>query len=221
MIRRPPRSTPFPTRRSSDLGELFKALGIAIILVYMIMAAQFGSLVQPFLIMFTVPLSIIGVYFGLALAGLKLSITAMIGVIMLAGIVVNNAILLIDYINIQRRRGIERKEAIIKAGEVRIRPIMMTTLTTILGMLPMAMGIGAGVEFYRPLAVTVIGGLIFSTVISLIFIPTLYDIVDELFTTIGQLFRRIFIGQQQAEQPELQPGDLPPIKPLPEPLTLD
>ncbi len=200
-------------------GELFKALGIAIVLVYMIMAAKFGSLAQQFIIMFTVPLSIIGVFFGLKLAGLNVSITAMIGVIMLAGIVVNNAILLIDYVNISRGRGLGRKDAIVKAGEVRLRPIMMTTLTTILGMLPMALGIGAGVEFYQPLAVTVIGGLTFSTILSLIFIPALYDMFDEANIWLSRWARRIFIGEivagpaEEVSDPESaertgQPGDI-------------
>ncbi|MEW6410034.1 MAG: efflux RND transporter permease subunit [Nitrospirota bacterium] len=160
--------------------ELYFALIIAILLVYMIMAAQFESLIHPFTIMFSVPLSVIGVFIGLFVFGLKMSITALIGFIMLAGIVVNNAIILIDFINILRSRGMDRNDAILLAGKLRSKPIFMTTLTTVLGMLPLSLGLGPGAELYQPLAVVVIFGLSLSTMLTLVFIPTIYCLIDDI-----------------------------------------
>ncbi|RCK78394.1 MAG: hypothetical protein OZSIB_1496 [Candidatus Ozemobacter sibiricus] len=169
---------------NEEMMEGFRNLGIALIasiaLVYMIMAAQYESFSYPFIIMFTIPLSFIGVVAALNLAGFEFSITAMIGIIMLAGIVVNNGIILIEYIN-QRRAELKEDKitAAQEAGAVRFRPILMTTGTTVLGMLPLAMGIGAGSDFYQPLALSVMGGLTVSTILSLTFIPTLYIFVDD------------------------------------------
>lgn len=169
---------------SETMRDSFSALSvamiIAVLLVYMVMAAQFESLIHPFVIMFSVPLSLIGVFPALALLGLKLSITAFIGVIMLAGIVVNNAIILIDYINILRARGLDRNDAILLAGRTRLRPIFMTATTTVFGMVPLALGLGPGAELYRPLAVVVISGLTLSTLLTLVFIPTVYCLVDDV-----------------------------------------
>ena len=155
------------------------ALALAVILVYMIMACQFESLIHPLVIMFSVPLAIIGVCFAMAAVHKPFSVPAFTGIIILAGIVVNNAIVLIDYINTLRGRGMERDEAIIKAGPVRLRPILMTTLTTVLGLVPLAMGIGEGAEMQAPMAVTVIGGLTFSTLLTLVFIPVIYTIFED------------------------------------------
>ncbi len=161
----------------SDLGL---ALLLSIFLVYMIMAAQFESLLYPFIIMFSVPLAYTGSAFGLIVTGRTLSVPAFIGVIMLAGIVVNNAIVLIDYINTLRKRGMDRNEAIIKAGPTRLRPILMTTLTTVLGLLPLALGFGEGAEMQAPLATVVIGGLLSSTILTLVIIPVIYTLFDDL-----------------------------------------
>jgi len=160
-------------------SSLALALVLAMILVYMIMAAEFESLLHPFVIMFTVPLALIGITLSLVVTGKSFSVVAFIGVIMLVGIVVSNAIVLVDYINILRRRGLTREEAILKAGPVRLRPIIMTTLTTTLGLVPIALGIGEGAEVTSPLAIVVVGGLIFSTLLTLVVIPTFYTIFDD------------------------------------------
>jgi len=160
--------------------SLFQALLLSVLLVYMIMAAQFESLLYPFIIMFSVPLAYAGSAFGLFITGRTFNVPAFIGVIMLAGIVVNNAIVLVDYINILRSRGMERFDAIIKAGPTRLRPILMTTLTTILGLIPLALGIGEGAELQAPMATVVIGGLTTSTVLTLVIIPVVYTLFDDL-----------------------------------------
>jgi len=173
-----------------QMAESFASLGmalvLAILLVYMIMAAQFESLLHPFIIMFALPPTFVGVVLSLALTGRTLNVPAFIGVIMLAGIVVNNAIVLVDYINKLRERGNSCREAILLAGPVRLRPILMTTLTTVLGMLPMALGIGAGAETQAPLATAVIGGLSVSTLLTLLVVPVIYSILDDL----GERLRR-------------------------------
>ncbi len=160
----------------SDLALVFL---LAVVLVYMVMASQFESLKQPFIIMFTVPLAIIGVVFALLLTRRTINMTSLMGVIILAGIVVNNAIVLIDFINQLRERGIPRNEAIIKAGPSRLRPILMTTLTTILGLVPLALGLGEGAELAAPMATSIIGGLTISTILTLVVIPVVYTIFED------------------------------------------
>ncbi len=161
-------------------SQLLLALGLAVILIYMVMAAQFESLIHPFVIMFTIPLAFSGGALALFITDRAFGVTAFIGIIMLAGIVVNNGIVLIDYINILRSEGKERTEAITIAGPVRLRPILMTTLTTILGLIPLALGIGEGAELQAPMATVVIGGLVLSTVLTLVFVPVLYTIFDDM-----------------------------------------
>lgn len=155
-------------------GSLRFVILLAVFLVYLVMASQFESLTHPLLILFTVPIGMVGGLAALYVTGLELSVIALIGLVMLAGIVVNNAIVLIDYINQLRREDYGLYEAIVLAGQRRLRPIFMTTTTTVLGLVPMALGLGSGAEMRMPLAVTVIGGLIFSTVLTLIIIPVLY-----------------------------------------------
>lgn len=162
--------------------QLAVALLLAIALVYMILASQFESLLNPFIIMFSVPLAVAGGALGLAITRRTISVISFIGVIMLAGIVVNNAIVLIDYIGIRRGWGEDRTEAILNSGPRRLRPILMTTLTTVLGLIPMALGIGDGAEMQAPLATVVIGGLMYSTVLTLVYIPVLYSLFDDLKT---------------------------------------
>jgi CzcA family heavy metal efflux pump len=161
----------------SDLGI---ALILAILLVYMVMASQFQSLIDPFIIMFTVPLGMVGVLWALFITNTTLSVTSFEGVIVMIGIVVSNGILLVDYTNKLRKRGIDLHEAVIKAGRTRLRPILMTTLATVLGLIPIAIGIG-GETSQSPLAIAVIGGLSLSTFLTLFFIPTLYTIFEEKF----------------------------------------
>ncbi|MBN2260152.1 MAG: efflux RND transporter permease subunit [Clostridiales bacterium] len=164
--------------QNEDLVESFaslaQALVLAILLVYMIMASQFENIKYPLIIMFTLPLALSGSLIALFITGRLISVPAIIGVIMLAGIVVNNAIVLVDYINTLRSKGKTLKEAVLEASRVRLRPILMTTFTTILGLLPMSLGIGEGAETTAPLATVVIGGLLFSTILTIVFIPTVY-----------------------------------------------
>ncbi|GAB4340761.1 MAG: efflux RND transporter permease subunit [Calditrichia bacterium] len=163
----------------------------AILLVYMIMASQFESLLDPFVIMFTVPLSLIGVFWALFLTGTTLSVMALVGIVMLAGIVVNNGIVLVDYINQLRREGRELREAVVTGGVVRLRPVLMTATTTILGMVPLAIQWGSGSENWAPLARAVIGGLTTSTLLTLIIVPILYMVAEKLGGKVKAFFSRI------------------------------
>ena len=155
------------------------ALLLAVFLVYLVMASQFESLVHPLVIMVTIPLGLIGSALGLLLSETTISVVVLIGLIMLAGIVVNNAIVLVDYINYLRRtEALPKIEAVLRAGELRFRPILMTTSTTVLGLLPMALGLGEGAEIRAPMAITVIGGLLISTLLTLVLIPVVYTLID-------------------------------------------
>ncbi len=160
--------------------SLWLALGLSIFLVYVIMAAQFESLTHPFVIMFTIPLAFLGTFVTLRALEISLSIVVFLGMIMLAGIVVNNAIVLVDYINTLRRRGVPRDEAIVTAGSVRLRPILMTTATTVLGLTPMALGWGDGAEIRTPMAIAVVSGLVVSTALTLLVIPVSYSLIERL-----------------------------------------
>jgi len=157
---------------------MLMALALAVFLVYLVMASQFESLLHPFLILFSVPLAAVGSIYGLYLTGTNISVIVFIGLIMLAGIVVNNAIVLVDRINQLREQGIDKVAAISQAANSRLRPIIMTTLTTALGLLPMAIGLGEGAELRAPMAITVISGLVCSTLLTLIVIPVLYQLFD-------------------------------------------
>ena len=152
--------------------------GLAVFMVYLVMASQFESLLHPFVILFSVPFAIIGVLVTMWLFGVTLSVVSLIGSILLAGIVVNSAIVLVDYTNQLRREGLSKLEALATAGRVRLRPILMTTATTVLGLLPMAIGIGEGAELRTPMALTVIGGLITSTLLTLLVVPAVYAALD-------------------------------------------
>ncbi|HYS91931.1 MAG TPA: efflux RND transporter permease subunit [Candidatus Acidoferrales bacterium] len=154
---------------------------LAIILVYMVMASQFRSLLDPFIIMFSVPLGMIGVIWALFLTRTTLNVTSFMGIIMMVGIVVSNGVLLVEYMNELRRHGLGVRDAVIRGGRTRLRPILMTSLTTLVGLLPMALGIGTGSEANAPLARAVIGGLAVSTVLTLLLIPTLYLMLEERF----------------------------------------
>jgi CzcA family heavy metal efflux pump len=160
--------------------DLLLAFGLAILLVYVVMASQFQSLLDPFIIMFTVPLGIIGVFWALFLMDVTLSVTSFQGIIVMVGIVVSNGVLLVDYTNRLRKSGVELEDAVRKAGVVRLKPILMTSLATVFGLLPMALGIG-GEQTQAPLAIAVIGGLTLSTFLTLFFIPVLYSMFEEKF----------------------------------------
>jgi len=152
---------------------------LGVVLVYMIMASQFETLIHPFTVMFTVPLAFTGGLMGLLIAGKPLSVPAFLGFIMLVGIVVNNGIVLVDYINRLRENSVNLKPAIVQAGVTRLRPVLMTSLTTILGLLPLALGLGESSELQVPLAVTVMSGLTFSTFLTLVVIPVIYSLIDD------------------------------------------
>ncbi len=163
--------------------EAFRWLSLALILgvllVYMVMASLFESFKHPFVILFSIPFAMIGVIWSLLLTNLRLNVDSFIGIILLTGIVVNNAIVLIDYINNLRRKGLGLSEAIQEAGRTRLRPVLMTAITTMVGLLPLATFQGEGAEEWRCLATVVIGGLAVSTLVTLVFIPTLYSIFEK------------------------------------------
>jgi HAE1 family hydrophobic/amphiphilic exporter-1 len=163
---------------ATSFGSMRLAFGLAIFMVYLVMASQFESLLHPFVIMFSVPFAIIGVLATMWLFGVTISVVSLIGFILLAGIVVNDAIVLVDYANQLRKQGMSKLEALAGAGRVRLRPILMTTATTVFGLLPMALGLGEGAELRTPMALTVIGGMITSTLLTLLVVPAVYAILD-------------------------------------------
>ena len=160
------------------IWELVKMLLIGVVLVYLIMVAQFQSLRSPFIVMFTIPLAFTGAFLALMLWGLEISVVAMIGLVMLVGIIVNNGIVLVDYINQLREDGKERREAVIEGAKTRLRPIFMTALTTILALVPIALGIGFGSSLIQPVAVCCIGGLLYATIMTLVVIPVMYELLS-------------------------------------------
>jgi len=161
---------------AETFDDLYLMLAMAIALVYLIMVAQFQSLLSPFIVMFTIPLAFTGGFLALIITGNPVSIVAFLGLIILTGVVVNNGIVFVDYINILRREGMSKREAIIKAGNVRLRPILMTALTTIIALSTTSLGVGAGTEAIQPMAITAIGGLTYATILTLVVIPVLCDL---------------------------------------------
>jgi multidrug efflux pump subunit AcrB len=162
----------------TSLQSLYFALMLAVFLVYVVMASQFESFLHPFVILFSIPLALIGVVVVLWAFHIPLGVMVFLGLIILAGIVVNNAIVLVDYVNRLRRDGLPKDEALVRAGEIRLRPILMTTMTTVLGLTPMAIGLGEGAEIRTPMAIAVIAGLISSTLLTLLVVPTIYSVLD-------------------------------------------
>jgi HAE1 family hydrophobic/amphiphilic exporter-1 len=167
-----------------DMQDAFKVLAaafaLASLLVFMVMASQFESVRHPFIIMFTIPLGLIGVVLGLLVAGRPISLPVLIGFILLAGIAVNNAIVMIDYINQLRRAGVDKREAIVNGAVTRLRAVLLTALTTILGMMPMALSRSEGAEFRAPMAVTVLGGLVATSFLTLFIIPIIYSLFEKV-----------------------------------------
>ena len=163
---------------NESMVELLKMLGLAVLLIYLIMVAQFQSLLSPFIIMFTIPLAFTGGFLGLWATGKPVSVIAMIGFVMLSGIIVNNGIVLVDYINQLRRGGLEKRAAIIESGRTRLRPILMTALTTILGLSTMAVGLGMGADMVQPMAIVAVGGLLYGTLLTLVVVPCIYDLLN-------------------------------------------
>jgi HAE1 family hydrophobic/amphiphilic exporter-1 len=169
---------------TEDQVEVFSrilfALGVAVMLMYLILVVQFGSFLDPLAILLSLPLSLIGVVLGLWLAGSTLNLMSMIGIIMLMGIVAKNAILLVDFAKWGKERGLDRREALIEAGAIRLRPILMTTFALIAGMLPVALGTGEGAQFRAPMGIAIIGGVLTSTLLTLLVIPTVWELLDEM-----------------------------------------
>jgi HAE1 family hydrophobic/amphiphilic exporter-1 len=168
---------------SKDQQEVFKQMGIALVsgigLMYLVLVMQFSSFTAPFAVMLSLPLSLIGVVLALLLTKGTLNLMSLIGVIMLMGLVAKNAILLLDAARALEREGMDREEALMAAGKKRLRPILMTTFALIAGMLPVAIGLGEGSEFYRPMATAIIGGTITSTFLTLLVVPSFYDSIEK------------------------------------------
>jgi len=181
-VQLPVGTTAFLSGQSEEMEDSFRSMEfvllLAIFLVYLVMASQFESLMHPFVILLTIPLAITGAIWALWLTGTTVNVVAYIGLIMLAGIVVNQSIVLIDAVNQARERGLPKHDAIVEAGRLRLRPILITKLTTILGLLPMALGIGEGAEVRAPMAITVIGGVLLTTFLTLLVIPVVYSVLD-------------------------------------------
>jgi len=187
-------------------GSIFTALGIAVMLMYLILVVQFGSFLDPLAILISLPLSLIGVVLALLITRDTLNLMSLIGVILLMGIVAKNAILLIDFAKwAHKDRGVDRRDALIEAGRIRLRPILMTTLALIAGMIPVALGLGEGADFRAPLGRAVIGGVITSTILTLVVIPTVYEILDEWREWLLARFRRPAVAHRPV--PAESPGD--------------
>src|SRR5206468_8254423 len=187
-------------------GSIFSALGVAVMLMYLILVVQFGSFLDPLAILISLPLSLIGVVLALIITRDSLNLMSLIGVILLMGIVAKNAILLIDFAKwAHKDRGLDLRSALIEAGRIRLRPILMTTLALIAGMIPVALGLGEGADFRAPLGRAVIGGVITSTVLTLIVIPTVYEILDEWRERLFARFRGRAVAHRPV--PVESPGD--------------
>ena len=177
---------------SDSVSQLGMALGISIFLIYALLAAQFENFLLPFIIIGSIPLALIGIIWGLIVFGQAVNVMVMIGMILLAGVVVNNAIVLIDFIQLTIERGSNRTEAVLESCRTRLRPILMTTMTTVLGMLPLSLGIGEGSEVYRGMAITVMCGLTFSTLLTLVVIPILFTLVEDFIEKIANFLKKLF-----------------------------
>ena len=161
------------------MGQLLLMLGLGVLLVYLVMVAQFQSLRSPLIVMFTIPLAFTGGFLALLISGIELSVVSLIGFVMLVGVIVNNGIVLVDYINQLRLSGMERREAIVEAGVTRLRPILMTSLTTILGLVVTALAKNAGTALIQPIALVCIGGLLYATLMTLFVVPCMYDMMNK------------------------------------------
>lgn len=198
--------------QAESFGQIFGALGLSVALMYMLMVALFESFLYPLMIMMSLPLAVVGAFGLLWLTGNTLNMMSLIGMILLTGLVGKNAILLVDYTNTLRRRGLPRDQAILEAGPTRLRPILMTTTALVLAMMPIALALGEGSEWRSPMAITVIGGLITSTLLTLVFIPSIYTIMDDFqgaLKAAPERLRRLAAHRRVALPPEPAgaPGD--------------
>jgi HAE1 family hydrophobic/amphiphilic exporter-1 len=192
--------------QSETFGQILTALGLSVLLMYMLMVALFESLIFPLMIMFSLPLAVVGAFGLLALTGNTLNMLSMIGMILLTGLVGKNAILLVDYTNTLRKRGFARNEALLEAGPTRLRPILMTTSALVLAMLPIALKLGEGSEWRAPMAVTVIGGLLTSTLLTLVLIPAVYTIMDDFTGSLSRATERVVgLARRRPSRPSAVP----------------
>jgi HAE1 family hydrophobic/amphiphilic exporter-1 len=199
------------TQQSDTFGSLVIIVVLAILLIYMLLASQFESIIHPLVIMMAVPLSLAGIVFALFVTQRSFGLTAFIGVLMLVGIVVKNAILVVEFTNQLRDRGLSARDAVLQAAPLRLRPILMTTLATVGGMLPIAIGLEAGSETQAPLGTVVIGGLLVSTMLSLIVVPTLYIwSAKHLEPRLGS-----FHGSRTGKKTPEGGGSKPTLEPIP------
>jgi len=205
------------TGHAETMGESFAniyfSLLLAVVLIYMVLAAQFESLVHPLTVMLSLPLSIVGALGLLAVTGRTLNIFSMIGMIMLMGLVTKNAILLIDYTNLMRSKGMDRDDAVLKAGPVRLRPILMTACSTIAGMIPVAIGLGSGAEQRAPMGTCIVGGMLTSTVLTLVATPVIYTLFDDIAVTVGRLARGALGAAAGQQDRQSDPAMLPTPEP--------
>jgi len=179
---------------------MLAAMGMAILLMYFVLVLQFESFLDPFAIMLSLPLSLIGVMLALALTGGTLNIMSLIGVLLLMGIVAKNAILLIDFAKWRYESGLPLRESLVEAGRIRLRPILMTSFALVAGMIPVAMGVGEGAEFRAPMGRAVIGGVITSTLLTLLVIPTIYELMDKFRDRMARPFKRRFASAQKSAE---------------------
>ena len=193
-------------------SDMSIALSMAVLFVYIIMVSLFESYVHPFTIMFSLPMALVGAFGGLALTGTTLNMFSMIGIIMLMGLVTKNAILLVDFTNTLRSRGMEMHEALLEAGKIRLRPIIMTTATMIFGMMPLALALGSGSEMRQGMAIVVIGGLISSTLLTLVLVPVVYTFVDGLRSRLPAIFKRVAWAARARWKPRPE-GVVPEMQP--------
>jgi HAE1 family hydrophobic/amphiphilic exporter-1 len=210
LIQLPPGYSIQPVGEQEIMQEsfqnIFRALILAVVFIYLLLASQYESFFDPFSIMFSLPLSLVGAIIGLIVTGSSLSIMSLIGIVMLMGLVTKNAILLIDFVKQRRRAGVDRTTAILDAGPIRLRPILMTTFATVFGMLPLALGLGPGAEIRAPMARAVIGGMISSTLLTLVVVPVVYSLIDDTVGWIGSQVRRAGAGTKKDFERDKQPS---------------
>jgi HAE1 family hydrophobic/amphiphilic exporter-1 len=178
--------------------NIMRALILSVIFIYVLLASQYESVWDPLSIMLSLPLSLIGAILGLYVWGSSINIMTMVGIVMLMGLVTKNAILLIDFVKQRRAQGMSRTEAILEAGPIRLRPILMTTFATVFGMLPLALGLGPGAELRAPMARAVIGGMLSSTLLTLVVVPVVYSMIDDFAGGLGRFFRRLLGRKDEA-----------------------
>jgi HAE1 family hydrophobic/amphiphilic exporter-1 len=204
------------SQMEEGFGTLFIAMGLSVLFVYMVLASQFGSFLQPIVIMLAMPFSFIGAFLALRIVGLDLDILGMIGLIMLLGLVTKNSILLIDFTNRLRAAGMEKHLALERAGAVRLRPILMTTLAIVVGSIPVAIGFGEGSELRRGLSIVLIGGLLTSMLLTLLVVPTAYSLLDSITTRFMRLFRRKPTAEAEEVSVPAAPVQATPVQATPE-----